>query len=64
MKIEIEKQAFSVPEAALYLGISLSTAREAIRSGEIPSVRFGRRRVLVPVAALKGILEAATNKPA
>ena len=45
------KIAVSVEEAAAMLGISRGSAYEAVRRGEIPSLRIGRR-VLVPLAAL------------
>nr|MDA8398336.1 helix-turn-helix domain-containing protein [Actinomycetota bacterium] len=41
----------TVEEAAATLGISRAFAYEAVRRGEIPSIRIGRR-VLVPRAAL------------
>lgn len=42
-----DRVTFTVDEAAQLLGISRSTAYECIRTGELPSVKFGRR-VLVP----------------
>ena len=46
----------SLDEAAIALGIARSSAYQAARCGEIPTVRFGRR-VRVPTAALRRILE-------
>lgn len=48
--------AMSVTEAAKRLGISRSSAYEAVRSGQIPSLRLGRR-LLVPVQALAARLD-------
>ncbi|MFZ0668439.1 MAG: helix-turn-helix domain-containing protein [Acidimicrobiales bacterium] len=48
----------TVEEAAQLLGISRSFAYEAVQRGEIPSMRIGRR-ILVPKAALKRLLEQA-----
>jgi excisionase family DNA binding protein len=45
----------TVEEAAATLGISRAFAYEAVRRGEIPSIRIGRR-VLVPQAALARML--------
>ncbi len=45
----------TVEEAAATLGISRAGAYDAVRRGEIPSIRIGRR-VLVPRAALHRIL--------
>lgn len=46
----------TVPEAANVLGIGRSAGYEAVRSGQIPSLRIGRR-LLVPVSALRSLLE-------
>jgi excisionase family DNA binding protein len=45
----------TVEEAAATLGISRAFAYEAVRRGDIPSIRIGRR-VLVPQAALARML--------
>jgi excisionase family DNA binding protein len=45
------KLTLTVAEAAEVLGISRSAAYEALRRGQIPSIRLGRR-ILVPVFAL------------
>jgi excisionase family DNA binding protein len=45
----------SVERAAEVLGISRGAAYEAVRTGGIPSVRFGRR-ILVPTQRLMGLL--------
>lgn len=42
----------AVPDAARLLGIGLTFAWELVRSGDLPSVKLGRR-VLVPRAALE-----------
>jgi excisionase family DNA binding protein len=45
----------TVEEAAGILGVSRGTAYEAVRSGELPSVRLGRR-LLIPRARLLQLL--------
>lgn len=45
----------TVPEAGLILGISRTTAFEAARRGEIPTIRVGRS-LKVPTAKLRAIL--------
>ena len=50
-----ERLTLTVDEAAETLGISRAFAYEAVRRGEIPSIRIGRR-VLVPKAALRRML--------
>jgi len=49
----------SVPEAAELLGIGRNAAYEAVRRGQIPAIRVGRRW-LVPVLALDQLLRAQT----
>ncbi len=49
----------TVPEAAKVLGISRALAYEAARTGDLPTVRFGRRLV-VPRAALDRVLNGET----
>ncbi len=51
-----ERKTYTVEEAAERLGISRNSAYEAVRRGEIPSLRIGRR-VLIPRAALERMLE-------
>lgn len=53
----MDKLTYSVEEAAKVLGIGRNTAYEAVRSGEIPSVKIGKR-LLVPVKALENMLPA------
>lgn len=45
----------SAREAAQALGLGRSTTYELLRSGELPSIRVGRR-VLIPLAALEGFI--------
>jgi excisionase family DNA binding protein len=51
-----ERAAISVEQAALLLGIGRQSAYAAAQSGELPTVRIGRR-VLVPVAGLLAMLK-------
>ena len=51
----MHKQTYSIPEAAKVLGIGRSAAYEAARTGEIPTIKIGKR-VLVPVAQLEQLL--------
>lgn len=54
--MDSEKLTLTVSETARLLGISRGLAYEMVRTGEIPSVRFGKR-VLVPRRALEKLLE-------
>ena len=53
--VQTEKLTLSVEEAAKVLGISRPPAYEAVRTGKIPSFRFGKRYV-IPRAALTKLL--------
>jgi len=50
------KLTLTVKEAAKALGISRGLAYEMVKSGEIPSIRLGKR-ILVPQRALELLLE-------
>jgi len=52
----LDKLTFSVPEAARTLGISRNLCYELIRAGELPCLRLGRKRLVVPKAALDAFL--------
>ena len=56
-----EKKVLTVVEAAKELGISKGSAYEAARSGQIPTIRIGRR-LIVPRAAFERMLEQAGER--
>ena len=56
-----EKKVLTVTEAAEELGISRGSAYEAVRSGQIPTIRIGRR-LIVPRAAFERMLEQAGER--
>jgi excisionase family DNA binding protein len=49
------RKTISVAEAGKRLGVSRNLAYEAVKAGQIPVIRIGRR-LLVPVAALDRML--------
>jgi excisionase family DNA binding protein len=51
---------FSVIEVAKLLGISKNIVYEAIHTGQIPGIRWGKR-ILIPRVALMKMLEEAGN---
>lgn len=51
-----QKLTMTVSEAAIALKIGRGLAYEAVRRGEIPAIRIGRR-LLVPRRALEKLLE-------
>jgi excisionase family DNA binding protein len=56
----LECLTFTVDEAAALLGLSRNLAYAAVASGEIPSVKIGRR-ILVPRTALERLLASAAG---
>jgi excisionase family DNA binding protein len=58
-----QRLTYTVEEAARLLGIGRGTTYEGVRTGEIPSVRIGRR-VLVPRHALLALLDGDQNDEA
>lgn len=51
-------KTLTVAEAAQELGIGRNAAYEAAKSGQLPSIRIGKR-ILVPRAALQRMLDEA-----
>ncbi len=56
--METEKLTISITDCAKLLGIGRSAAYQAVQSGQIPSLKIGRRR-LVPRSALERLLADA-----
>jgi excisionase family DNA binding protein len=51
-----QRRTLTVEEAAKELGISKASAYEAARTGELPTIKIGKR-ILVPVVALERMLQ-------
>ncbi|MCP4224125.1 MAG: helix-turn-helix domain-containing protein [Actinomycetia bacterium] len=58
-----EPLTISVTEAAKLLGIGRGTAYECVRTGELPSIKLGRR-IVIPRRALDALLDTATTQNA
>ena len=56
------RATLTVEEAAAVLGIGRTLAFELARTGQIPTIRLGRR-ILVPRAALDRMLAAGLDEP-
>ena len=56
-----ERLTLTVKETQIILGLSRSLVYQAIETGEIPSVRIGKR-ILIPKAALYRLLETTVSK--
>ena len=57
-----ERRTLTVGECAKVLGIGRSAAYEAVRTGQIPTIRVGRR-FLIPEVALARLLDEAGRVP-
>jgi excisionase family DNA binding protein len=55
------KSFLTVPEAARILRVDPATVYRAIRDDVFPAVRIGRRRYVVPRAALERLIELAAE---
>lgn len=55
MQDDLKAITYRIEEAAKLLGIGRNTAYEAARTGQLPTVRLGKRLV-VPKAALEKLL--------
>ena len=55
-----ERLTVSVSEAAQLLGIGRGTAYECVRTGQIPSIKLGRR-IVIPTRALEALLDQAAG---
>ena len=51
------KETLTVPEASKILGVGKNAGYAAARTGQIPTIRIGRR-LLVPKLKLRRLLEA------
>jgi len=58
-EVNVERLTLTIPEAGKRVGLGRNAAYEAARRGELPTVSFGRRR-LVPIARLEKLLNGET----
>jgi excisionase family DNA binding protein len=57
-----ETLCISVTAAAKLLGVSRNTGYEMARLGQLPTIKCGQRRLVVPKAALLKMLEEPKGK--
>jgi len=55
------KKTMNLPEFAKALGISRSLAYKLAAEGKIPVIRFGQKRIVVPLWAVDKMLKEATG---
>jgi excisionase family DNA binding protein len=53
-----DRQTYNVDEAAKLLGVGRNQAYEAAKTGQLPTIKIGKR-ILVPRAALERMLAKA-----
>lgn len=58
VNMNLDCLTLSIPEAGRLLGFSRNTAYEAVRRGELPVIKFGRK-MRVPKVALERLLSGA-----
>jgi excisionase family DNA binding protein len=59
---EVRPLVYTAEEGRKLLGISRGLMYEAMRTGQIPSIKIGRR-ILIPRAALERLLDEAGKEP-
>ena len=57
-----ESLCISVTAAARILGVSRNTGYRMVRLGQLPTIRCGQRRLVVPKAALMKMLEEGNEQ--
>jgi len=57
----LSKTTLTIEEMSLTLGIGRNSAYEAVKRGDIPSIRIGRR-ILIPTKALDNLLASNVGK--
>ena len=53
--LDVQRQTYTVKEAAKILGVGIVSAYEAIKNDEIPHIKVGRR-IIIPKVALDNML--------
>lgn len=63
MSEQIDKRSLtvSVTMAAELLGISRNLAYKLVKNGDIPSIKLGKRRILIPIVALSNIIKGTAE---
>jgi excisionase family DNA binding protein len=60
--VEVERSMLNMSETAKVLGLGLTSTRNAVRRGDIPSVRIARR-ILIPKAAVENMIAGSAPTP-
>ena len=59
----MDKLTMSVEEAAKVLGVGRNFCYELAKTGQLPTIRLGSRRLVVPWVALEKMLETVDARP-
>ena len=54
--VETARRTLTVLEAARVLGVGRGTAYELVRSGQLPALRLGPKRIVIPREGLNRLL--------
>ena len=60
---KMDKLTMSIEEAAKVLGVGRNFCYELAKTGQLPTIRLGSRRLVVPRIALEKMLETADVQP-
>lgn len=60
----LEKLAYSLRETAEVTGLSYNTVRTLVKTGKIPSVILGEKRILIPADGLRACLNKGWDNTA
>jgi excisionase family DNA binding protein len=59
-----QRRTISLEQAARQLGISRTSAYDYAKSGVIPTIKLGERRLLVPIAAFERLMKGTQAQDA
>lgn len=59
----MDKLTMSIEEAAKVLGVGRNFCYELAKTGQLPTIRLGTRRLVVPRIALEKMLETVDAPP-
>ena len=59
----MDKLTMSVEEAAKVLGVGRNFCYELAKTGQLPTIRLGARRLVVPRVALEKMFETVDARP-
>lgn len=59
---DTERLTLTIAEASEALNLSKATTYMLVNTGRLPAIRISPRRIIVPMAALMGLLENEVSK--